>query len=262
MGLVKSLWMERQEDEYAYEKKVEWIREKLDNYEADEFTEGWDEAEEEYEEYLTLHSSQWLDEGYEDYLQYYQDDWTVEGKTSFQIFNEIIDNSQVIIGLSVDSFQVQKNLFVMIYGHIVAAVEAYLSSTFINNVMSSPDVFLRKLVETDPVFAKQTVTIAQIYTKKEQLEKDVKAYLRELIFHKIEKIKPMYKSVFDIDFGNNLTWLFEAVKLRHDCVHRAGYDKDGNEVDLDKEKIENLIIECKNLVNMIETQIITLHITL
>ncbi len=261
MGLAKSLWMEQLEDEYANEKKVEWIREKLDNYEADELTEGWDEAEEEYEEYLNLQSSQWLDEGYEDYLQSFQDNWTVEGKTNFQIFNEIIDNSQVIIGLSVDNPQVRKNLFVMVYGHIVAAVEAYLSSTFINNVMAS-DTFLRKLVETDPEFANQTVTIAQIYTKKEQLDKDVKAYLRELIFHKIAKVKNMYEDVFGINFGNDIGWLFKAVLLRHDCVHRAGYDKDGNEVDLNKEKIEILIEESKNLVNMIETQIMTLPFTL
>lgn len=253
--------MEQQEDEYAYEKKIEWIREKLDNYEADELTEGWDEAEEEYEEYLNLQSSQWLDEGYEDYLQSIQDNWTVEGKTSFQIFNEIIDNSQVIIGLSVDNFQVQKNLFVMVYGHIVAAVEAYFSSTFIDTVMAS-DIFLRKLVETDREFASRKFTIAEIFTKKEQLDEDVKSYLRGLIFHDIKKIKRMYKDVLDIDFGKNLKWLFEAVNLRHDCVHRAGYDKDGNEVDLDKEKIENLIKECQNLVNMIEDKITTLHITL
>jgi len=260
MGLVKSYMMEQQE-EHAYEEKLEWIREKLDNYEADELTDGWDEAEEEYERYLNFQSSQWRDEEYEDYLQSFQDNWTVEGKTNFQIFNEIIGNSQVISALSVYNPQVRKNLFVMVYGHIVAAVEAYLSSTFINNVMSS-EVFLRKLVENDPIFASRKFTIAEIFTKKEQLDEDVKSYLRGLMFHDIKKIKPMYKDVLDIDFGKNLKWLFEAVKLRHDCVHRAGYDKDGNEVDLDKEKIENLIKECQNLVNMIEDKITTLHITL
>lgn len=257
MGLVKSLWME-QEEEHAYEAKVEWIRKKLEDDEADEFTEGWYEAEEEYERYLHFTCSQWRDEEYEDYLQSFQDNWTVEGKTSFQIFNEIIDNSQVLIALTVDNPLVRKNLFVMVYGHIVAAVEAYLSSTFINNVMSS-EVFLRKLVEKDPIFANRKFTIAEIFTKKEQLDEDVKSYLRGLIFHDIAKIKPMYKDVLDIDFGKNLKWLFEAVKLRHDCVHRAGYDKDGNEVNLDNEKIEKLILECKNLVNMIEIQIITLQ---
>lgn len=260
MGLVKSLWMEQQEEQ-AYEEKVEWIREKLGDDEADELSEGWDEAEEEYERYLYYQSSQWRDEEYEDYLQYYRDTWTVEGKTSFQIFNEIIDNLQVIIGLPIDNFQVQKNLFVMVYGHIVAAVESYLSSTFIDTVMAS-DIFLRKLVETDPEFASRKFTIAEIFTKKEQLDEDVKSYLRGLIFHDIKKIKPMYKDVLDIDFGKNLKWLFEAVKLRHDCVHRAGYDKDGNEVDLDNEKIEILISECKNLVYMIETKIITLDVEL
>ena len=83
---------------------------------------------------------------------------------------------------------------------------------------------------------------------------DVGKYLQDLIFHKIDKVEPMYKSVLGINFGD-VKWLFEAVALRHHCVHRAGYDKDGNEVNLGKENIELLISSCSKLVTNIEAEV-------
>jgi len=144
----------------------------------------------------------------------------------------------------------------MIHGHIVAAVEAYLSSTFIDTTLSSEN-HIRRLVESDPEFAKRKFTVKEIFTKKESLRDDVGKYLQDLIFHKIAKTKEMYLSVLDIDFGE-VKWLFDAVELRHHCVHRAGYDKDGNKVDINKKNIESLIENCTVLVQEIESTIMSL----
>jgi hypothetical protein len=253
MGRAKEYWMEQQE-EAAHEEKCEWIREFLEDDEVEEYTPEWHEAEEAYEEYKSQMHLDWENLMYE---REYQDYWTVEGKTTFQIFNEIIDSSQEIINIEISN-QSKRNLLVMLYGHIVAAVEAYLSSTFIEKVLSSEDSnYIRKLVENDPEFGKRKFTIKEIFTKQEELKNEVKLYLRDLIFHKIDKVKPMYKDVLDIDFGDDIKWLFDAVILRHDCVHRAGYDKDGDEVELDKEKVELLINNCKQLVENIEAELQT-----
>ena len=82
----------------------------------------------------------------------------------------------------------------------------------------------------------------------------VATYLRDLIFHDLAKIKPMFKDVLGCDFGD-ISWLFEAVKIRHHCVHRAGQDKDGNKVDISKESIRNLANRSSNLVHAVETRI-------
>jgi hypothetical protein len=251
MGRAKEYWMEQQETA-AYEEKCEWIREHLGNDEAEEGAEGWYEAVEAYEEYLNQMHVDWESLRYENE---YHDYWTVEGKTSFQIFNETIDHSKELMNIQV-SDQAEKNLFVMLYGHIVASVEAYLSSTFIEKVTSLENQnYLRKLVETDPELGKRKFTLNEIFTKQEELNNEVKLYLRELIFHRIDKVKPMYKDVLDIDFGEDIEWLFQAVLLRHDCVHRAGYDKDCNEVDMSKEKVEELMTKCTNLVESIENKL-------
>lgn len=64
----------------------------------------------------------------------------------------------------------------------------------------------------------------------------------------------MYKSVFDIDFGD-VGWLFAAVALRHDCVHRAGYDKNGKEAPLTKESVISLADQSSTLIATVEEAI-------
>jgi len=243
MGLAKRLWMEQQEQDYLDE-KAEWIREQLDDPDADESSDGWDQLSEEYD---LFHSGSSRDA--------YEDDWVVVGKTRIEIFDENIAASREVLAISA-TISSTKNLLVMLHTHVVTAVEAYLSSTFIEIALSS-ESFMQKLVETDPEFAKRKFTIQEIFTKRESLKDDLRQYLKDLIFHDIAKVKEMYMSVLDIDFGE-VSWLFKAVVLRHDCVHRAGYDKDGNEVPLTTISITELIERCATLVHEIESSVMSL----
>jgi len=141
----------------------------------------------------------------------------------------------------------------MLHGHIVAAVESYLASTFIHKVTNSEGL-IRKLVGTDPVFSKTKFTLKEIYEKHESLKLNVATYLRDLIFHDLGRVKPMFKEVLACDFGE-IGWLFEAVNIRHHCVHRAGLDKDGNRVDLSVESIRNLASKANDLVHSVENSV-------
>lgn len=237
MGLVKQLWMERLEDE-SFEKRAEWIREHLNDPNADEDTEGWEALEEDYH---LLHPD-----------PDYDDDWDVLGKSRTDIFNENIAASTEMLGLPLPATS-KKNMLVMLHAHVVAALEAYLSSTFIE-ISLGTEVLMQKLVETDPEFAKRKFTIKEIFTKQKGLKDDLRQYLKDLIFHDIAKVREMYRSVFDFDFGD-VSWLFQAVALRHHCVHRAGYDKDGNEVTLTEGSIRTLIEQCSKLVADVEAAI-------
>lgn len=227
------------EDE-AFEERAAWIREQLGDDDADEDTEGWRELSEEFDR---LHLGGDGD---------YDDDWQVLGKSHCEIFRENLEASIQILKSPVPE-AAKKNLLVMLHAHVVTAVEAYLSATFIDTALSTEDL-MRKLVETDPEFAKRKFTIQEIFTKRDSLKDDVRQYLKSLIFHDIAKVKEMYKSAFSIDFGN-VDWLFKAVTLRHDCVHRAGYDKDGNEVPLTDESISVLAGLCAQLVDEVEKEI-------
>jgi hypothetical protein len=248
MGYSSDQYIEMMEDD-EYDKKVEWIQEKLGD-DADEYTPGWYELSDQYDE-IKYYESENYEPSYEEYGDYL----SVYGKSPYDLFNEIITNSNELYSIEV-SKQANKNLLVMLYGHIVAATEAYLSSSFINAVNESETV-LRKLVENDPKFASIKFTIKEIYEKKETLKDYVSGYLKDFVFHDIYKVKPMYKDVLGIDFGD-VGWLFRAVLLRHHCVHRAGYDKDGNEVDISGESIKELSNNCKVFVDSIENEIVKL----
>ena len=232
--------MERMEDE-AFEERAAWIREQLGDEEADEDTEGWDRLSEEYD---LLHPGM---------HSIYDDDWEVQGKSHFEIFSENVEASLQILKSPVPVVA-KKNLLVMLHAHVVTAIEAYLSATFIEAALRTED-FMRRLVETDPEFARRKFTIQEIFTKRDTLKDDLRQYLKSLIFHDIAKVEKMYKSVLDIDFGE-VDWLFKAVALRHDCVHRAGYDKDGSEVPLSEESISELAGRCTDLGNRVEKLIV------
>ena len=160
-----------------------------------------------------------------------------------------MNSSEKLLEIEV-SKDVDFNLLVMVHGHVVAAVERYLASVCINMIVESP-YLMRKLLESDPDLGKRTFTLKSLYNEHDNVENTISEYLKNLIFHKIDKVKPMYKSVFDIDFGN-IQWLFSSVKIRHDCVHRGGYTTEGNQVYLKRENISALINNAKGLIEKIE----------
>lgn len=150
--------------------------------------------------------------------------------------------------------EVQATLNNMLFAQVVTAVEAYLSSSFISTVIGD-DKLIRCLIETDPELAKRQFSLKEIFTQWEDLKRLVAQYLKDLIFHDLKKVKPMYLSVLDIDFGD-VAWLFKAVLVRHNCVHRNGFDKDGNQQEIEGDAIVELVKQCTHLVSEIEEQLI------
>lgn len=250
MGRMSELMLELQE-EMEYEEMREWIYNKYG--EIEEGSSVWYKALEEYEADMMLKSFHEATKEYGSYNFNSSDNYYVKNKTRFEIFQESLSSSVALNEISNLDQILENNLKVMIFGHVVSATEGYLSFTFIDNIMES-DERLRILVETDPEFSKRRFSIKEIFQKKDSLRKDVKAYLKSLIFHKLAKVKILYKNVLNIDFGNT-EFLHKAIEKRHDCVHRAGYNKDGNYLDIDSSEITDLITECKKLVIHIENNL-------
>lgn len=175
----------------------------------------------------------------------------VESTRQLDIYRKV--TSDIIALLRSNSNdQVRATLNNMLFAQVVTAVETYLSSTFIATVVNDESL-IRKLVESDPELAKRQFSLREIFTQWEQLKLLVARYLKDLIFHDLKKIKPMYAAVLDIDFGD-VSWLFKAILIRHDCVHRSGFDKEGNQNLIDDESIIRLVKQATALVSAIEEQ--------
>lgn len=241
MGRVKEEWMRQQELEPMYE----WIEENYGDDAGEEGSDTWEEAVKAYEDYCE--NQRQLEEEW--YWQEAELEWYIYSKSQVGTFDKQMKSIEELLEVHVGN-ETQFSLLVMLHAHTVASVESYLASTFIHKVTNSEDL-IRKLVETDPVFSKTKFTLKEIFEKQENLKLTVATYLRDLIFHDLKKVKPMFNDVLDCDFGD-ISWLFEAVRTRHHCVHRAGSDKDGNSVDISIGSIKKLVESSSQLVHKVE----------
>lgn len=248
-------WIEDQHNE----KLNQWIRRKLRNrYVNKENTKNWDTLKREYEEEFA--TVEYLEDiAYDNYDTDYLEDIVYNDflydticKSRIEIFNENIANTKELISLTVKD-EIYKKLLVMLYGYIISTLEGYLYSTFIDIVLPS-DALLCKLIKSDKELAKETFTLADIFIKRKNPKQKIEDHLKGIVYHNIKKIKPMYKDILNIDF-QDVEWLFKSILIRHDCVHRAGYDKEGNEINFTKYQLENLIDNCEKLVSSIEEEV-------
>jgi len=174
--------------------------------------------------------------------------WREESSEHLRILNSHLDNAEGLLKIDVG----QHNAFslkVMIYGHVVAATEGFLSSVFIKTTTGSEEL-IKRLVETDPQFSEMKFSLSHLFKERESIKDTVAAYLQDLIFHDLKKVKPMYKAVLGLDLGD-IGWLFKAVSKRHDCVHRAGYGKDGNQIAFEEDELQVLIQKVRALCESI-----------
>lgn len=119
----------------------------------------------------------------------------------------------------------------MVFSHQVTALEAYLGDTLINAVMDDAAA-MQRLIEQDEDLVKEKYTLVEISKEPALVERKVREHLRSILYHNLAKVDVLYNIALGIRILNeskDKTSLFKAVTLRHDCVHRNGFDKDGNE---------------------------------
>lgn len=178
--------------------------------------------------------------------------WVIHSTKQLETFRAVMTDVVALLRAGV-KIPNMSTLYNMMHAQVVTAVEAYLSGAFIHKVVNSNEL-MRKLVETNPELATRQFSLKEIFSRWEGLQLEIAKYLQELIFHNLDKVKPMYKSVLGIDLGE-IPWLFKAVKLRHDCVHRNGVDKDGKPTGIDGDAIETLIRQCVSLISRIDQEV-------
>ena len=62
----------------------------------------------------------------------------------------------------------------------------------------------------------------------------------------------MFRDTLDVNFPSDMKELHKAIFVRHDCVHRSGKTKDGEEHVLDEGDIKSLLSAADKLVRWIE----------
>lgn len=120
----------------------------------------------------------------------------------------------------------------LVFSQQVTALEAYLGDTLLNAV-AADSAATQRLIDKDDELSKQKFTLTQIRSDPDLVARRVREYLRSILYHNLAKVDVLYDIALGIrilDLTSDKTALFAAIMLRHDCVHRNGFDKDGNEL--------------------------------
>lgn len=113
----------------------------------------------------------------------------------------------------------------MAHSSLIAALEAYLADTVTYWVGHDKDA-LRRFVSRNKDFKARALTLDQLFDRLDMLDEEVRQYLQDLIWHRLDKIKPMVQAGLDIVIPD-IADLMREVVVRHDIVHRAGRTRDG-----------------------------------
>lgn len=170
-----------------------------------------------------------------------------------QNFSGAISDIEAMLSLTIPSPQ-QTVFLRLIYANVITALETYLGDAFVNNVMAKPEL-LRTLVETTPEFKNSKISLSEIFKEHDDIQSKVEKHLAKILWHRLHDVSSMYKYTLNVNFPRDTGDIYNAIKIRHDIVHRNGKNKDGNEIILMPDDVRALIQKTETLVNHIDLAI-------
>jgi len=126
------------------------------------------------------------------------------------------------------------------YSNVISLMEKYLYDLFIYEISSDRNALVT--LGTQNKFSAASLKIP--YLLHNSVEKYIINTMKNIVWHRLNDIDVFYKNVLGIQF-NLSTAILNILKIRHDIVHRNGFDIEGNMVVITDQKLEN----CINLIN-------------
>lgn len=162
-------------------------------------------------------------------------------------FDKEIQNIRQLLEISIEGQELKNVYYRQIFITIIGAMEVYLSDALINKVLANRE-YLEKFIETHPSFKKQKISLSSIFHEYKLIEDKAKSIMLDTVYHKLSNIKKMYESTFSIQFPE-ISIMQKFIQQRHDLVHRNGKTKQGENIVLNKNVINELIDSASSLVN-------------
>jgi hypothetical protein len=131
-------------------------------------------------------------------------------------------------------------MYKMLFVNVITILETFLSDAFIGTIFKDKQL-LKDFVRSNKDFADRKFPLNEIFDRVDKIEKDVKTYLLELIWHNLAKVKNIYHSVLNIDFPKDMKYFYKVIAKRHDIVHRNGKTKSGDDVLVSRDELIELM---------------------
>lgn len=182
-------------------------------------------------------------------------DWLFDEKINFlNVYKKSIAVVNSLLNLTLQDNELNDELLKMLYVRIITSVETYLADMIRSKILGNNEN-IRKFIENDPSFAKRKFQLNEIYNVSDQIFDIVKKQLSDIIYHDIKKVKPLCESVLKINFPKDIGFIFKAILIRHDLVHRNGKNKGGEDVTVTKEDVLELIQNVNTFIESIDGQV-------
>jgi hypothetical protein len=139
------------------------------------------------------------------------------------------------------------------FSSVITSLESFLWETAVYWV-DHDETTVTNIVKNIPFFRDQVLKLGQIFEKNETLKNDVKAYLQNLVWHQWSKVAPLFKLGLGLEipgFGQ----FEDALKKRHDIVHRSGFTKAGERVIVNVAEIETLCEQITRFASEIDEKL-------
>jgi hypothetical protein len=191
----------------------------------------------------------------EDEADYYQAMWELETQSKDAPIDRLRDriaNFREVMKLNGDP--VTKGLArQLVYGAAIGALEAFLWETIDFWVTTDPMV-LRRVVTNIEALSSKKMTLGEVYKRHEGLLEEVKGYLQNLVWHRWERVKPLFEKGLGISMPSVKPFV-AATQKRHDIVHRSGQDKQQQAVVVTEEEVNSLLAEIEAFCQTVSNRV-------
>ncbi|MBF0451806.1 MAG: hypothetical protein HQK75_13970 [Candidatus Magnetomorum sp.] len=122
------------------------------------------------------------------------------------------------------------------YSNVISLMEKYLYDLFISKISSDRNA----LVTLGTLKKFSNVSLKIPYLLHNSVEDFIINAMKNIVWHRLNDIDVFYKKVLKIQFNLNRD-ILKVLKIRHDIVHRNGFDLDGNMVEITNQKLKTCI---------------------
>ena len=139
----------------------------------------------------------------------------------------------------------------LLFANVVTSLEAYLYGLTVDLIQGDASLLLK--VARSEKFKARKLPIHFA------LENDIARYLLQLVseinFHNLSDIEPLFREAFDIKIPLDDDVL-KAIRIRHDIVHRDGFSKAGEPVNIEQSKLIKTVQAVLRLVKTVDRQVV------
>lgn len=248
MSSIKEQIFDKQE-----EHAEEWIRERLSNQELTPDSAEWQGLLIEYSAYQDHLSDEheWISE-----IKWLKENGSIDIYHNFIIE---IDTLKKLAQKSLsEPIPLDENIVIkMSYSYSVTLLEAFLGDT-LKALISEETKYLNNAITRIDQIKNIKYSLSDLANLGLNISSLAIKCVSEMLFHKIDKVMRVYEKTLGCKIDIDISKVQDIVGIRHDIVHRNGYTKENEVIDILPhdlyEAISNIKKFANNLQNVIESQ--------